>query len=81
MEDCPYCGGTNTVYYHFLMSVLTCKACGVSQEEFDFDQVDDYLFVDESYVRVSSHFLPFEVPQDNKINFDVLKRLKQKKET
>jgi len=81
MEDCPFCGGTDTVYYHFLMNVLTCKACGVSQEDFDFDQVEDYLFVDDDYVLVSSHYLPFEEQESGSINYDVLKRLKQKKES
>ena len=81
MEDCPFCGGTDTVYYHFLMNVLMCSACGLSQEDFDIDQVDDYLFVDDSYVKVSSHYLPLEDQIEHTINYDVLKKLKQKKET
>jgi len=79
MEYCPFCGSTDTMYYHFLMNVLVCTVCGLSHEHVDIDQVDDYLFVDDAFVCVSSHYLPLEETATNGLNYDVLKHIKQKK--
>lgn len=81
MDNCPFCGSENTVYYHFLMNVVICAHCGISQDDFDVDQVDDYLFVDDHLSLVSRYDLPLEETQGT-INYDVLKRIRaQRKES